>query len=413
MKYIFPMWLSILFIVNFLGLNSKGNQERELVETSCSARDAECCYDLQEESGLIPFKNHSIAESNTTQYFSDTSHKANQELYRSARSVVYPFYGRKEIRVVELVLVVDGTLLKNYASDSRKIEAKFLEILSYVNFLYFQFHVRVALVGIDFWFYGDKIKISKDADFNLRGFNLYRKIELPKKFKYDHALLLSGIEFGSELGVVLGRAYTGTICGEDSTSVMSYNDNIPKLAWTIAHEMGHSFGMRHDDSTCYCRPGHICIMATHFSTYSYCGNYVLDPGEECDCGLPEYCLNSCCDPLTCKLKGTAICSNGECCNQKTCTLKPKRTVCRRKTSECDLPETCDGYSEFCPPNKYQPDGKPCRNGEVFCVKGVCPPPIYQQCRIIWGDEFSRIEYGCYRANSQTGSGSRRRPVGYL
>ncbi|KAK2706062.1 hypothetical protein QYM36_016172 [Artemia franciscana] len=166
------------------------NQERELVETSCSARDAECCYDLQEENGLIAFKNHSIAESNTTQYFSDTSHNANQELYRSARSVVYPFYGRKEIRVVELVLVVDGTLLKNYGSDSRKIEAKFLEILSYVNFLYFQFHVRVALVGIDYWFYGDKIKISKDADFNLRGFNLYRKIELPKKFKYDHALLL-------------------------------------------------------------------------------------------------------------------------------------------------------------------------------------------------------------------------------
>ena len=33
-------------------------------------------------------------------------------------------------------------------------------------------------------------RVNTQGDILHRGFNLYRKIELPKKFKYDHALLL-------------------------------------------------------------------------------------------------------------------------------------------------------------------------------------------------------------------------------
>lgn len=52
-----------------------------------------------------------------------------------------------------------------------------------------------------------------------------------------------------------------------------------------------------------------------------CGNGFVENGEECDCGLPEYCDNKCCDPITCKLKPTAQCGTGKCCDLETCEIK--------------------------------------------------------------------------------------------
>ena len=42
---------------------------------------------------------------------------------------------------------------------------------------------------------------------------------------------------------------------------------------------------------------------------------LLDPGEECDCGRPDYCSNTCCNPLTCKFSSPEVkCSSGSCCD---------------------------------------------------------------------------------------------------
>ena len=44
---------------------------------------------------------------------------------------------------------------------------------------------------------------------------------------------------------------------------------------------------------------------------------VVDPEEECDCGLPNYCRNKCCDPHTCQfsLRNPKVqCADGACCD---------------------------------------------------------------------------------------------------
>lgn len=47
---------------------------------------------------------------------------------------------------------------------------------------------------------------------------------------------------------------------------------------------------------------------------TFCGDGVVDDGEECDCGTKEFCENKCCDPTTCKLTNGSSCASGPCCN---------------------------------------------------------------------------------------------------
>ncbi len=38
-----------------------------------------------------------------------------------------------------------------------------------------------------------------------------------------------------------------------------------------------------------------------------CGNMVIEAGEDCDCGFPGDCTETCCNPSTCKLNAGATC----------------------------------------------------------------------------------------------------------
>ena len=144
-----------------------------------------------------------------------------------------------------------------------------------------------------------------------------------------HPTLFSGLQFDS--GVV-GKALKGPICTyEFSGGVSMWHSEVTGLvATTMAHELGHNFGMEHDTENCEC-PDERCIMSPASSTMKpsfwsscsleylalafehgmdyclrnkprtlfdspVCGNGFVEPGEECDCGLRDHCDNPCCDP---------------------------------------------------------------------------------------------------------------------
>ncbi|XP_050419252.2 ADAM 17-like protease [Patella vulgata] len=177
-----------------------------------------------------------------------------------------------------------------------------------------------------------------------------------------------------------------------------------------AHELGHNWGSEHDAETSECAPSSItgsgkyimypyavdgyednnrkfspcsqryvfdvlkskasvCFTAQTKST-PYCGNGVLDTGEECDGGKTgKEDKDACCTP-DCKLKGNAICSsmNYECC--KDCKIAPVGTICRQTyTGSCEKQAACNGTMD-CPKSEPADEDTDCLEGGK-CRNGKC------------------------------------------
>ncbi|CAL1600078.1 unnamed protein product [Knipowitschia caucasica] len=343
-------------------------------------------------------------------------------------------------RFVELYVVVDKAEYLRYGSQTK---SRILHVVNHVDKVYRSINTRIVLVGLEIWTNENLMDVDENSEITLDHFLMWRQSDLLKRVKHDNAQFVTGIDFE---GNTVGLANKFAMCTENSGGVNQDHHRDPiGLASTIAHEMGHSFGLSHDGPGCVCGPSLStnCVMTDKLRTGSQsfpelfsscsegqlaeflvrarpnclhkpslsqsietgprCGNALLDPGEECDCGTLEECKNPCCDPLRCRLTLGSQCAQGRCC--ENCQFRAAGTVCRRAGGECDLPEFCSGTSEVCPDDSFVMNGKPCYDQSPgYCFNGACPTH-QQHCWRLFGRGAKVAHDACFDLNRQGQEGA--------
>ncbi|XP_075457702.1 zinc metalloproteinase-disintegrin-like cobrin [Ascaphus truei] len=322
----------------------------------------------------------------------------------------------KSQKFIQLYVVADNSMFVKYKSSDETLKRRIFEIINYVNLVYKAINTYVALSGIEIWSSKNQFEVVTSPGANLGRFSDWRRDNLLPRKPNDNAQFLTNTDFD---GASVGLSFVGTMCSSSySTAVIQdHSSSSIEVGATIAHEMGHNLGMKHDTTSCSC-PADYCIMSASLSYYPprmfsncshrdfknfilnnmplcmkdkpkkkdiltppVCGNNFIELGEECDCGTVKECTNQCCDAATCKLKPNATCADGECC--KECQIRKAGSLCRASKHDCDMAEQCDGRSPECPSDHFRVNGFPCRDNQGYCYNGKCPI-MQNQCTGVWG-----------------------------
>ncbi|XP_062366461.1 disintegrin and metalloproteinase domain-containing protein 32-like [Cinclus cinclus] len=331
-------------------------------------------------------------------------------------------------KYLTVYVVLDKALYDYMGSDPNAATQKIIQAFNLVNNMFNPLNVTIVLSSLELWAEGDKISTAGDKDDLLRRFLQWKQLSLEPQ-AYNIASLLGY----RDQGAFMGAAAPGEACQRDAAATVAlYHGNVTLESFStlLAQVLGHSLGMSSDSSRgCSC-PGRVCTMspeALHFSgakafsncsirdfetflkqgrgaclfhsprlsrrSGAVCGNRVVEPGEQCDCGTAEECLQDKCCTKSCRLKPKAKCAYGLCC--KNCQFKRRNSLCRPAAdATCDLPEFCSGSSASCPPDLYLQDGHDCGHGTGYCYQGRCQSSDLQ-CKQFYGRDSKNAPVGCY------------------
>ncbi|XP_036619840.1 disintegrin and metalloproteinase domain-containing protein 1a-like [Trichosurus vulpecula] len=333
-------------------------------------------------------------------------------------------------KYMEMFVVVDNRRFKMWNSNVTKTVRMVMDTLAHVNTYSQGIHVKVVLIGLEIWTERNQVRISGDLREVLHNFNHWREEELVRRAKHDIAHLIVGYDPGESRGEAF---LNGACVPELAAAVESFSHEDPTVfAVLMVHELGHNLGMKHDHLACMCPDQPSCIMLgtisfeSSFSNCSledfyeflrrhkgsclydkpvprgmvrkpFCGDHVVDLGEECDCGSHRDCMKDPCCLPSCQMRPGSDCAFGPCCRK--CKFLKAATPCRPSMGECDLPEYCNGSSMWCQPDTYKQDGTPCRD-EGYCYQGQCRS-LQSQCVEVFGEGSRAARHSCYHhLNSQ-------------
>nr|XP_025849699.1 A disintegrin and metallopeptidase domain 3-like [Vulpes vulpes] len=331
-------------------------------------------------------------------------------------------------RVLKIQVVMDKALFDYMGSEVAIAAEKVVHIFGLINTMFSQLNMTIMLTSLELWSDQNKISLSGDANEVLQRFVSWKEQFLFQR-SHDMAYLLI---YRDPLNYV-GATYHGMACNPKfAAGIALYPQMITLDAFSVvmAQLLGINLGLTYDDIyNCYC-PGSTCIMNSeairshgvkYFSSCSMddfkhmvsqpeiqclqnqkvsevvyqgrsaaaCGNGILEPPEQCDCGLEGECSHKkCCNPVDCTLIGFAECGSGPCCDRKTCLIAERGRLCRQRTDPCDFPEFCNGSSTSCVPDVKSIDLEPCNNKTAFCFGGVCQDPDVQ-CEKLFG-KFAKV-----------------------
>nr|XP_054099848.1 A disintegrin and metallopeptidase domain 3-like isoform X2 [Callithrix jacchus] len=313
-------------------------------------------------------------------------------------------------RTLKVQIIMDKAMYDYMGSAVAVAVDKVFQIFGLINTMFSQLNMTVMLSSLEIWSDQDKISTSGHADELLQRFLSWKQKFLSQR-SHDMTYLLVYRNHST----YVGATYHGMACDPKfATGIALYPKKITLEAFSVvmAQLLGINLGLTYDATyNCYC-PGTTCIMSPDairsngmkfFSSCSVdefkqivlqpelkclqdktiskmtyqgkaetCGNGILEPTEQCDCGNAEGCnFKKCCNPKDCTLIGFAECGTGPCCNNKTCTIHERGQICRNSIDMCDFPEYCNGTSEFCVPDVKAADLEYCNNKTSYCFEGVC------------------------------------------
>ncbi|XP_009991568.1 PREDICTED: disintegrin and metalloproteinase domain-containing protein 2-like [Chaetura pelagica] len=331
-------------------------------------------------------------------------------------------YEAQSPKYFEVYVVLDKALFNYMGSDTNAVTQKIFQVFNLVNSMFNPLNVTVVLTSLELWTKENKISTEGAADDLLQRFLEWKQSRLTLQ-SYDIAHLLVPFKPKNALCRPAADLHCDLpeFCNGSSASCPP--DLYVQDGHNCEHSSGYCYQGRCRSPDLQCRqlygkgPGRVCVMspeALHFSgakafsncsvgdfetflsrpsVRAACGNGVVEPGEQCDCGTPQECLKDKCCNNTCQFKLGVKCSSGLCCNE--CQFKPKNALCRPAADlHCDLPEFCNGSSASCPPDLYVQDGHNCEHSSGYCYQGRCRSPDLQ-CRQIYGKDSKSAPVACY------------------